>query len=227
MIKIHSYPYLIGTDLSLNADDVEQLVRQFEQTPDGVPGPLDGRSSVLRTSLDAAGPVVVKYYQRGGLIRHVVRNAYLRSGCPRSHSEYLMLKKVKDLGVPCPEPLVWAIRGGLFYKAFLVTGEIMDQQPLTDYCAGHPDLCDRAVEKTAENVAVLVKNRIHHVDLHPGNVLVDKEGGIHIIDFDKACMSSMKPARLMGAYIRRWKRAVKKHSLPDRMLTVFEQKLRS
>lgn len=226
LIRTH-YPYLLGTDLELEKKDVDHLVRLFEKKPDLVTEILNGRNSVVRDRIFESIPVVIKFYRRGGLIRHVMRDAYLRSGQVRSAAEYAMLKKVKGLGISCPEPLVWAIRGGLFYKAFLVTREIENQQSLVDLCRDNTDLCSEAIYKTAAQVALLIKNRIHHVDLHPGNVLVDDHGNVHIIDFDKAHESPLSTEKLTDAIIKRWKRAVSKYNLPEILSEFFERDLKS
>jgi len=225
LIRTH-YPYLIGTDLPLEKNDVDHLVRLFEKKPDLVTEILNGRNAVVRDKLCGNIPVVIKTYRRGGMIRHVMRDAYFRrSGPPRSSSEYAMLKRAISLGVSCPEPLVWAIRGGLFYKAFLVTREIENQRSLVDLCQNARELCAFALHKTAEQVARLIENHIHHVDLHPGNVLMDEKKNIYIIDFDKAHESRLSMQKLTDAVIKRWKRAVVKYNLPDLMADIFERDL--
>lgn len=226
LIRTH-YPYLLGTDLDFEKKDVDHLVRLFEKKPDLVTEILNGRNSVVRDRICENIPVVIKFYRRGGLIRHVMRDVYLRFGQVRSATEYTMLQKARAFGVSCPEPLVWAMRGGLFYKAFLVTHEIENQRSLVDLCRDNTDLCLEALHKTAAQVALLIKNCIHHVDLHPGNVLVDNCGNTHIIDFDKAHVSPLSTKKLTDAIIKRWKRAVAKYSLPDMMAEVFERDLRS
>ena len=220
------YPYLIGSDLPLEKDDVDHLVRLFEKKPDLVTEILHGRNAVVKDRVCGI-PMVVKFYRRGGLIRHVMRDAYLRSGKSRSLAEYEMLEKARGLGVACPEPLVWAIRGGLFYKAYLVTREIENQRSLSDLCREDEALGMEALKKAAELTHRLIDNRIHHVDLHPGNVLVDDTGKVYLIDFDKAHASNLSREKLTDAVIRRWKRAVTKYHLPEMVEEVFERGLRN
>ncbi len=219
------YPYLMGSDLALEPSDVDHLVRLFEKKPELATEILAGRNAPVHDSLQGM-PMVIKFYRRGGMIRHIMKDAYYRSGTPRSAAEYTMLQKARTLGVSCPEPLVWAIRGGLFYKAFLVTRTLENTRSLAELCLEHPDLTEDALKKTAVQVAILVQNRIHHVDLHPGNVLVDEKGAVSIIDFDKAHESGLSPEILAETVIRRWKRAVVKYNLPDMAANVFEGALR-
>lgn len=225
IVRTH-YPYLIGSDLSLDGEDTDHLVRLFENKPDLVTEILHGRNAVVKDTLCGI-PMVVKFYKRGGLIRHVMRDAYLRSGKSRSLLEYEMLEKARTLGVACPEPLAWAMRGSLFYKAFLVTREIENARSLVDLCHDSEASCLEALEKTIDQTRRLIESRIHHVDLHPGNVLINGKGDVYLIDFDKAHPSPLSRKKLINAVIRRWKRAVAKYHLPEMMAEVFERGLRN
>jgi 3-deoxy-D-manno-octulosonic acid kinase len=135
-------------------------------------------------------------------------------GKTRPRREYEMLETVRSLGVSSAEPLLWAVKGYPFYRAFLVTRKIEGHQSLSDVGSSEPEHSRGAVEKTAVQIRLLIDNRIHHVDLHPGNVLLDGEGRVHIIDFDKARRVSWGQEKLRDAYVRRWKRAVEKYALP-------------
>lgn len=219
------YPYEIISPLQLNKNVRKKLIHLFEKQPDGMENILAGRAQVTQTELEDIGPVVIKYYKRGGLMRRVNEDLYLRLGKLRSRQEFDMLQRVRKLGISSPEPLIWAIKGGLFYKAFLVTRNIGDHQSLADVCVTQPDQCAHFIEKTALQAGILLQNRIHHVDFHPGNVLVNAQGTIFIIDFDKAYISRKSRSRLCRAYIKRWSRAVKKYDLPDMMIDVLSEKL--
>jgi 3-deoxy-D-manno-octulosonic acid kinase len=58
------------------------------------------------------------------------------------------------------------------------------------------------------------------VDLHPGNILLDGNNTIFIIDFDKAYRYSKSKTQLARAYQNRWTRAVHKYKLPERLLAL-------
>ncbi len=223
MAVINAYPYLIGTALNLDNNDCGTLIRLFEKPAVDINDILGGRASVVKTQLNTIGPVVIKYYRRGGMIRHLIRDTFLRSGKTRARRKFEMYETVRALGISCPEPLIWASRGSLFYKAYLVTREITQSRTLADICLEDESRCSDAVQKTADQIVLLIKNRIHHVDLHPGNVLIDGENQIYIIDFDKACVSPMKPNKLAAAYLKRWKKAVFKYQFPDFMNDIMEK----
>lgn len=68
-------------------------------------------------------------------------------------------------------------------------------------------------------------NRIYHKDLHPGNVLVDENNDIYIIDFDKAGVFRGDKRVLLKKYMERWGRAVTKHSLPQALYDTLRKDL--
>jgi 3-deoxy-D-manno-octulosonic acid kinase len=212
---IGSYRY--GTHLTLDPWAAEALFRLFEEAPGSSGGVLTGRAGPVLADIPGVGGVVVKHYRRGGMIRHVIKDRYLRAGSPRSRREYEMLETVRALGISSPEPLVWAIRGRLYYRAFLVTRRIEESRSLADIAAKDPALTRSAVEQAVGQIRLLIENGIYHVDLHPGNVLLDSNGKVYIIDFDKARRVSWPRERLCTAYIKRWKRAVEKYDLPADM----------
>jgi 3-deoxy-D-manno-octulosonic acid kinase len=67
---------------------------------------------------------------------------------------------------------------------------------------------------------ILVENQIHHIDLHPGNVLVDNQDNLYIIDFDKARTTPQNRQKLKKKYLSRWQRAVVKYQLPAVLNTI-------
>jgi len=74
----------------------------------------------------------------------------------------------------------------------------------------------------SSQVSALIEHGILHVDLHPGNVLVNPEGRLFLIDFDKARL--YKNSRgLKDKYLRRWRRAVDKHDLPPFLYYKLEE----
>jgi 3-deoxy-D-manno-octulosonic acid kinase len=71
------------------------------------------------------------------------------------------------------------------------------------------------MDQVVRSVRRLIEARICHVDLHPGNVLVDGDGRIYLIDFDKAFRFTGSDRELRDWYISRWRRAITKHGLPE------------
>lgn len=210
-------PYRFGSVFDPDQAVMDRLVRLFETAPAASGGILTGRAGPVMAEIPGLGAVVVKHYRRGGLVRHFIKDRYLGIGTPRSRREYEMLETVRALGVSSPEPLVWAVRGCIFYRAFLVTRKIEGARSLSEMGRGDSDRCRAAVEKAAGQIRILIDSGVHHVDLHPGNVLLNAQGQVYIIDFDKARRVTWRREKLAAAYVKRWKRAVEKYSLPDFM----------
>ena len=179
------------------------------------PSTLGGRGIITVASVADFGSVVVKHYSRGGLLRFVAGGTYLKNGATRGQQEYETLCEVKEMGVNVPDPVAFAFKGKLFYKAWLVTKEIPGRRTLVELSAMDEDLCFDALESLIFQFSLLIKNRIFHVDLHPGNVVVDRNKTVFILDFDKAYKFQGSLNRLRDLYLRRWRRAVIKHKLPD------------
>jgi 3-deoxy-D-manno-octulosonic acid kinase len=209
--------YHIGSSQHLSDHQLRQLIKTFEKPYRPEDAVLGGRSSITILPVAGIGSVVVKYYTRGGFIRHFLKRRYLRWGKIRSQAEFELLQKVRSLGVKAPRPIAYACQGALFYKAWLVTEEIEQGQSLARLSLSDPDLALSLTSQVALNVSALIHNNIHHVDLHPGNVLVDAQSNIFLIDFDKACLRRLSRHRLRTKYIDRWRRAVIKHGLPERL----------
>jgi 3-deoxy-D-manno-octulosonic acid kinase len=168
---------------------------------------------IRREQVAGIGPVIVKYYTRRGLLKFFIRRTYL--GRSRAEQEMKALLKVRRLGVNAPLPLAAATLGRLFRRAQLVSSEIVGKRSLPELKnCGHLEIRE-ALEKLVEQIELLVKAKILHIDLHPENVLIDPEGKVYLIDFDKAREFKGSRRQLRMKYLNRWRRAVIKHGLPD------------
>ncbi|MDY6971105.1 MAG: lipopolysaccharide kinase InaA family protein [Thermodesulfobacteriota bacterium] len=213
--------YHFGSSWELTDQHVEQLIRLFNAPTNTVDSVLGGRNSVTITQLEGVGSVVVKHYTRGGLIRRVVKRRYLKWGKTRGQIEYEVLQKVRGFGLSAPEPLVYAYRGNLLYKAWLVTREIKQQQTLAELSCLDEERARIVMKEVAVQAATLIENNIVHADLHPGNVLVDSSDRVFIVDFDKAFLSRGNRHKLRNKYLTRWQRSVIKHRLPEMLYDIL------
>jgi 3-deoxy-D-manno-octulosonic acid kinase len=177
--------------------------------------PLSGRRSVIHGQLPGIGPVVVKQYHRGGLLRHVNRRTYLRLGKSRCRAEFERLRQVRAVGIRAPCPVAFATRGTLLYHAWLVTRKLAVRGSLAEIGRIDRDAAERSLVALAAQLHLLVRHRIFHVDLHPGNVLVGTDGSVYLIDFDKSRRFRGPAPALLDRYRSRWRRAVSKHRLPS------------
>jgi len=206
--------YHIGSGIKLTHQHKQQLVNCFEKPILTGKGLLGGRAAISIIQLNDIGPAVVKNYTRGGIIRHFNRQTYMKFSRYRCQSEYELLLFLDRLGVSVPQPIAFAYQGRLFYHAWLVTREIHNSSTLVEFSKQNPEKTRTIMNDLSRQLAILVENQIHHVDLHPGNVLVDNQDNLFIIDFDKARTTPQNRYKLKKKYIRRWQRAVSKYQLP-------------
>lgn len=218
--------YHFGSSSDLTDQQLEQLIRLFNTPTNAVDSVLGGRSSVTVAQLEGVGSVVIKYYTRGGFIRYLVKRRYLKWRKTRCQIEYELLQKVRGLGVSAPKPIAYASQGGLFYKGWLVTREIKEPQRLAQLSCANKEHTHTVMLELINQVSTLIRNNIFHIDLHPGNVLIDNGDRVFLIDFDKAHLCRGSKNKLRDHYVSRWRRSVIKHRLPEMLYEMMYTGLR-
>ena len=207
--------YHFGSPSNIANQQLKQLIRLFNLPKNTINSTLGGRTSITVVPLEGLGSVVIKYYRRGGAIRYLIKQRYLKCGKTRSQIEYELLQKVRSLGVNAPEPVAFAYQGRLFYQCWLVTREIKDHQTLVQISRSNEERARMVMKAVIKQVSILIKNKILHVDLHPGNVIVGNQNQVYLLDFDKASIFPGEKNALRSRYLRRWNRAIQKHGLPE------------
>ena len=216
----HELSYELGSARALSDSQKQALIRAFETPPEIQVNGLSGRIRPHVAPIGGFGRVVIKHYFRGGALRRINRRTYLKIGKTRGEAEFDMLNRVRRIGVSAPMPVAFASRPNarVFYHAWLATIEIAGAKTLADLSRSNPDRAMAVLPSVADQIDRLIRHRILHVDLHPGNVLVDADDGVYLVDFDKArtgLRTGMLGRRGIAAYYtRRWRRAVVKHGLP-------------
>ena len=214
--------YHFGFSLSLTDSQLRTLTGFFHQPDASGVSILGGRTSVTPAQLDGIGSVVIKHYRRGGLMRYFIKRRYLKFGKTRAQREFELLDIVGTLGIKVPQPIAYAYRDRLLYRAWLVTREINQPLSLARLSLQDEKKTGTAMESVIEQISSLIQNNILHVDLHPGNVVVDAAGKVYLLDFDKGSVYHGNRQKLKNRYLTRWQRAVAKHRLPG-MLTEMLQ----
>jgi 3-deoxy-D-manno-octulosonic acid kinase len=207
--------YHFGFYLNLTDSQLRTLTGLFHHPgPSGVSA-LGGRTSVIPTQLNSIGSLVIKHYRRGGLMRYFIKQRYLKLGKTRAQIEFEMLQVVRNLGINAPEPVAYAHRGCIFYQAWLISRAIKHPLSLALLSLKDEKKTRQAMESVIGQISLLIQNDILHVDLHPGNVVVDGADQIFLVDFDKGQIHPGSKEKLRNRYLSRWQRAVTKHRLPD------------
>jgi len=212
--------YHFGSPSNIADPQLKQLIKFFNLPKNSVNSALGGRTSITVTQLQGIGSVVIKYYRRGGAIRYLIKKRYLKCGETRCQIEYELLQQVRSLGINAPEPVAFAYRGRLFYQCWLVTREIQEHQTLAQLSRSNEEQARMAIKGVIKQVSILIKNKILHADLHPGNVIVDNQKQVYLLDFDKGGVFPGDKNALRTRYLRRWNRAIQKHGLPEMLREV-------
>ena len=191
---------------------------------------LSGRVPMITSNVEDIGPVVVKSYRRGGLLGLFLSSTHARVFETRSRLEFNILSEARKVGINAPEPLAYIERGEFLYQAWLITKQIEGGMNLLDYSKEYPSMITAALSALADELRKLIQQKIHHIDLHPGNVVIIGDASsvksAWIVDFDKAYQYSGDKNILRDKYLRRWRRAVIKHRLPEVYSEVISLALR-
>lgn len=212
--RITSHGYRLGFQSPLPPPDLDQIVASLRESPAQGTDPLRGRVQTRVLQLPTVGSVVIKPYARGGWMRYLSRRLHLRSWTSRAEKEFHMLLRLAADGVPVPQPILWVETGQLLVHKWLITAEIPQSQTFAEIARTDPARAVALLPEIARLIQSLVTRGMHHVDFHPGNVLIDDQDGIFPIDFDKARWTQINRSDLAERYRRRWNRALIKHRLP-------------
>lgn len=225
---LHTQKYqnhLVGSLNPLSDDQMRIVFHHLDLPNMSATGVLGGRSQPVCYDLNGYGSVMLKKYYRGGAIRHVNDHTHLKWGVTRPEVEFMMLNRVRELGINVPEPFIFITKGRWLYQGWLVTQRIENTCTLAELAACNRSRAENAIGSLNHQVSLLIEHRIHHIDLHPGNVLINDNGVAYLIDFDKARNTIRNREKLKTSYQKRWRRAIEKHRLPRWLGTAISDEL--
>lgn len=145
-----------------------------------------GRGAVWRVRVDGT-VAALRQYRRGGLVRRLLRSAYLWTGLERTRAihEWRLLAELHAEGLPVPAPLAARVtRTGFWYRAELLTEWVPGTRSLVARLADRelPDATWAAVGAALRRFHVA---GVWHADLNAHNVLIDDAGRVFVVDFDR------------------------------------------
>lgn len=193
-----------------DADRMQQptpglFLRDYWEQQGAIVGQARGRGNALL--LDTPfGAAVLRQYLRGGWPAHVSDDRYLFTGYERARPmrEFHMLARLSAMSLPVPSPLAaQCLRDGPFYRGWLLMERIPDAPTLVDLLEEIPWLRVGAAIRHFHDAGVV------HADLNARNVLVGRNGVVHLVDFDRARISVGDSAAFQ-ANLRRLKRSLNK-----------------
>lgn len=150
-----------------------------------------GRGSAWFIDPAAEGGVALalRHYRRGGLIARWVEDRYLWTGeeATRAFRELRLLAHLETVGLPAARPVgaCYDRVGRWTYRAALLTVRIVGARPLSGQCS----TTDLGLwERVGKTIAAFHAAGVCHADLNAHNILVDTEGAVHVIDFDRGTL---------------------------------------
>lgn len=151
---------------------------------------VSGRGGALRVVLRGGKVVYVRHYLRGGMMRWLVRDLYLLRP-PRPIRELMATEQARAAG--CRVPIVHAVaieETGPFYRGWIVTSAIDGARAFIDELAAADESRRRALLLAAGGaIRGLHDAGVYHVDLNGHNLLLDADGNVAVIDFDRATLA--------------------------------------
>jgi 3-deoxy-D-manno-octulosonic acid kinase len=192
-----------GKHYLFNTDCVDPDTTLFEQPPSNTVTDQQGRGTVYFKTINSRGQplsIVIKHYQRGGLVRYFNRQLYLH----RHHQhtrvwrEFRLLLALKELGLPVPLPLAGLAQMKFpgCYTSAIITQEIKHSATLAEHLQRPQRLstANTVADTLWHKIGTVLKRfhnaSVYHADLNASNILVTDDDDIYLIDFDKGAIKS-------------------------------------
>lgn len=208
-----------------NSDVVDQDLTLFDDMPytgisDGTRN-TNGRGTVYFRSLNKPSGninVVVKKYQRGGMIRHFNKSLYWHNHYRQSRVwlEFGLLVNMTSMGLPVPIPVAGMTQRKfpLCYESTIVTKEIENAVTLADRLKqGSVDY--NLWRRIGETIKRFHAANIYHADLNASNILLADNGNVYLIDFDKGQLMSTDQGAWKKGNLDRLLRSLQKYRRVD------------
>lgn len=171
-----------------------------------------GRGNAWFLPLEAGREWVLRHYLRGGMARHVSRDAYVWLGAERTRAwrEFRLLQALARQGLPVPVPVAARITHcGLRYRQDLVTERVADSQPLCDVLTERP-LPAAGWRQLGRTLARFHAAGLFHADLNAANLLLQGTDHFYLIDLDRGTLGA-RPGQ-QARSVRRLRHSLDKYT---------------
>lgn len=186
----HQNAYYIYNDKLI--DNVQVCFdEQYWQNKNAIIGSAQGRGTTWFIQLETQQGAL-RHYRRGGLFGKIISDSYLFIGYQKTRSvaEFHLLNHLKDEEVNVPTPIAARVqRSGLCYQADLLSEKIANAVDLVDLLQKRA-LSKQEYHDIGREIHKLHKAQVNHTDLNIHNILLDSDGKVWIIDFDKCYQQS-------------------------------------
>lgn len=167
--------------------------------------------------------LIKRHYLRGGWVRHLVHDTYaFRSlANTRMWREAQITTELFQRGLPVPKFVAarCEVTAGIRYSGDLVTLLIPESQTLVQWLKAAP-MTQARWQKLGATLARFHAEGLCHADLNANNVLISRDGSVHVIDFDKAVFMPA-PGKWQQTNLARLLRSLhkQKHLYPELQFT--------
>jgi 3-deoxy-D-manno-octulosonic acid kinase len=155
---------------------------------------------------------VLRHFRRGGWIAALCADRYVWAGEARvrSFAEWRLLAALAAMDLPVPRPVAARYQRGWFtYRCDLITQRLTDARPLSALLE-EDRLREDRWRAIGAAIAQLHRAGVDHADLNAHNILLDSQGTISVIDFDRGRIRA--PGRWKLGNLRRLRRSLDKIS---------------
>lgn len=156
-----------------------------------ITGHATGRSKTYFLQ-HGSGELVLRHYTRGGLATKISSDKYIWNGLERTRPwrEWHLNQILFEKGLPVPRPIAAHVcRDGWYYKGDILTQRINGVRPLHNLIASN-EVSEVAAINTGSTIRQFHDNQLYHSDLNINNILINGEGRVFLIDFDKCSIRS-------------------------------------
>ncbi len=184
-ISEHNTKFWVSDDVyaNFNVDWFDQQRAQLDVHANTQKGGRQGVIRLTRCNL----PMVLRHYCRGGVPAKLIKDLFIFSGYKqsRAYKEMHLLNIMQQANLPVPRPIAARCqRYGMVYSADILIIEIANTKTLVQrLCQG---VLDKDIWlKIGSTIKRFHDYGIEHVDLNANNILINAEGDVFLIDFDR------------------------------------------
>lgn len=145
-----------------------------------------GRGEVMRIQ-QGEHDWLWRHYRRGGLVARWNADRYRRAPVAqtRAMQEMTLLREMVSMGLPVPHAVAArCVSAGQYYTADIMVGFLPDTRNVAQLLRERP-LTDAEWAAVAKAIRQMHDHQIEHTDLNCHNILLNSQGHVWLIDFDK------------------------------------------
>lgn len=130
---------------------------------------------------------VLRSYLRGGFVAKFLKDQFFHLAYSRSRAwkEFKLLQALQEKDLPAPRPVAAMVkRSGLVFRSFLITERIPNSRDLFQILQ-EGEIDASTWRKIGTVIAKFHEQHVFHHDLNIHNIMLDDQGKVWLIDFDK------------------------------------------